>query len=88
MQQRQRGDIMEFDMLDEIDEINRENEKIKDNEAYRIIYATREKKSEEILVALVEKGKEKEWDLASEKEFKDLKEAYNYRDLMLKYKFE
>ncbi|HCJ8469728.1 TPA: hypothetical protein NV714_003536 [Escherichia coli] len=79
---------MEFDMLDEIDEINRENEKIKDNEAYRIIYATREKKSEEILVALVEKGKEKEWDLASEKEFKDLKEAYNYRDLMLKYKFE
>lgn len=79
---------MEFDMLDEIDEINREKEKIKDNEAYRIIYATREKKSEEILVALVEKGKEKEWDLASEKEFKDLKEAYNYRDLMLKYKFE
>lgn len=79
---------MEFDMLDEIDEINRENEKIKDNEAYRIIYATREKKSEEILVALVEKGKEKEWDLASEKEFKGLKEAYNYRDLMLKYKFE
>lgn len=75
-------------MLDEIDEINREKEKIKDNEAYRIIYATREKKSEEILVALVEKGKEKEWDLASEKEFKDLKEAYNYRDLMLKYKFE
>ena len=79
---------MEFDMLDVIDEINRENKKIKDNEAYRIIYATREKKSEEILVALVEKGKEKEWDLASEKEFKDLKEAYNYRDLMLKYKFE
>lgn len=79
---------MEFDMLDVIDEINRENDKIKDNEAYRIVYATREKKSEEILVALVEKGKEKEWDLASEKEFNHLKEAYNYRDLMLKYKFE
>lgn len=79
---------MEFDMLDVFDEINSENEKIKDNEAYRIVYATQEKKSEEILVALVEKGKEKEWDLASEKEFVDLKEAYNYRDLMLKYKFE
>lgn len=75
-------------MLDVIDEINRENDKIKENEAYRIVYATREKKSEEILVALVEKGKEKEWDLASEKEFNNLKKAYNYRDLMLKYKFE
>lgn len=79
---------MELDILDVFDEINSENEKIKDNEAYRVVYATQEKKSEEILVALVEKGKEKEWDLASEKEFVDLKEAYNYRDLMLKYKFE
>ena len=35
---------MEFDMLDVIDEINRENDKIKDNESYRIVYATREKR--------------------------------------------